>query len=323
MCTGHTPPLTAEESDQLLGRRGLLKAAAGSAAAVAATGLLASPAEAAPAARAARVPRDRISIQLYTLRDQLAADLPGTIAALRDIGYRRVEHAGFHGRTAAQFKQILDDNGIRATSGHAGIPQPFDANTWGAALDDAVTLGQRYIVHPLFGYDFGGGGAVRSASAWQAFARDLNRAGLMARRRGISLGYHNHHHEFLPLAGHPTRTAFDVLTATTDRRYVHLEMDLFWVVRGGRDPVDLIARLGRRVRQFHVKDMSATFDPGIPFTDPGKGVIDFRRIFRAGAIARTDEFIVERDDAGVPPRKPADALTTARAGYEFLRNVVY
>ncbi|MEK8105414.1 hypothetical protein NKG94_10005 [Micromonospora sp. M12] len=73
---------------------------------------------------------DRISIQLYTLRDQLAADLPGTLDALRRIGYRRVEHAGFVGRTAAEFRAALDEAGLRSTSGHVGIPQPFDAATW-------------------------------------------------------------------------------------------------------------------------------------------------------------------------------------------------
>src|SRR4051812_21149318 len=321
MCTGHEPTLSCEENAELLGRRGLLKAAAGSAAAVAVGGAFASPAAADTVTRAARVPANRISIQLYTLRDQMDVDLPGTISALADIGYKRVEHAGFHGRTAAQFKAILRANGIRATSGHSGIPQPFNEKTWAAALDDAVTLGSSYIVHPFFGLG-ADGKPIRKASVWQAFARDLNKAGQMARKRGISLGYHNHHMEFLPVSGHPERTAYNVLTSTLDPLYVHLEMDLFWVTRGGHDAVDVLPTVAPKVRQFHVKDMNATFNPGIPFEDPGYGVIDFRRIFRANA-AVTQEYIVERDDAGVPPRKPADALVTAANGYNYLRRVEF
>ena len=250
-------------------------------------------------------------------------DLPGTISALADIGYKRVETAGFHGRTAAQFKAILDANGIYASSNHIGIPQPFNENTWGAMLDDVVTLGSKYVVHPFFGY--GANGGERKAKVWQDFAMDLNRAGEMARKRGVSLGYHNHHFEFQTLSGHPERTVYDVFTDTIDPKFVHLEMDLFWVTRGGHDPVDEIARLSktnRRVLQFHVKDMSATFDAKIPFEDPGYGIIDFRRIFKYN-MGRTQEYIVERDDAGTTPRKKSDALVTAANGFNYLRDVTF
>jgi sugar phosphate isomerase/epimerase len=91
-------------------------------------------------------------------------------------------------------------------------------------------------------------------------------------------------------------------------------MDLFWVTRGARDPVDLLRRLDGRVRQYHVKDMNQAGS----FEDPGKGLIDFPRIFRAHGV---DEYIVERDDAGSPPRRPADALVTAEVGYRYLRTV--
>ena len=91
-------------------------------------------------------------------------------------------------------------------------------------------------------------------------------------------------------------------------------MDLFWVTRGARDPVDLLRRLGGRVRQYHVKDMNQAGS----FADPGQGLLDFPRIFRTHQV---DEYIVERDDAGSAPRTPAQALDTARVGYEFLSTV--
>ena len=260
------------------------------------------------------IPRDRISIQLFTVRDQLAADFQGTLNALGGIGYRRVEHAGFVGRTAAEFKAALDRAGIRATSGHVQIPQPFNAAAWSASLQDALTLRSRYIVQPFFGINFGTGEVVRDSGTWAAFAHDLNRAGKMARGVGLRLGYHNHNWEFFRLTDDPSRTAFDVLIEETDRRYVHFELDLFWSWRGAHDPVDILRRLDGRVRQYHVKDMNQAGS----FEDPGQGLIDFVRIFQAQKV---DEYIVERDDAGTPPRTPPQALDTARVGYEFLANL--
>lgn len=306
-------------------RRGLLRAATVSAAAVGAAGILAGPASAAPAGDTAaagqshgrrRVPVDRISIQLYTLRDQLAADLPGTLAALRRIGYRRVEHAGFVGRTAAEFRAALDAAGLRATSGHTGIPQPFDAATWERALADANTLGCKKIVHPYFGRD-AEGRPYRDPAIYRALARDLNQAGRLAERAGLDFGYHNHQLEFVPLTD--GSTGFDILTRQTDPRLVHFELDLYWTWRGAHDPVDVIRENRGRIRQVHVKDL----DVEGGFADLGDGVIDFGRIFAHEREAGIEEYIVERDDAGTSPRVPADAIDTARVGFDYLAALRY
>jgi sugar phosphate isomerase/epimerase len=312
----------AEEQLHTLTRRGALRAAtvAAAAGAVGAVGGLAAGAGPASAAahggggRPGRVPRDQISVQLYTLRDQLNADLPGTLRALADIGYTRVEHAGFVGRTAAQFKAALDAVGLRATSGHVGIPQPFDAAAWQAALADARLLRQRYIVHPFFGV--GANGIIRDSATYRAFARDLNKAGALAKKAGLRFGYHNHHFEFFRLDG-GTTTGYDIITQETDPDLVHLEVDLFWVTRGANDPVDVIRANRGRIKQFHVKDMN---DAG-SFEDAGQGLINFARIFQHGKEAGIDEFIIERDDAGTTPRQPAQAIDTARVGYNYLANL--
>jgi sugar phosphate isomerase/epimerase len=301
-----------------LSRRRFLAAAATTAAAVGGSGAFAT----AAAARGGdhhghgddRVPRDRISIQFFTLRDQLARDLEGTLRALRDIGYRRVEPAGFVGRTAAQFKAALDAAGLRATSSHQLIPQPFDAAAWRASLQDALTLRSSYIVHPFFGINFATGQLTRDKASWAAFARDMNRAGRMAREVGLRLGYHNHNWEWFRLLDDPSRTAYDVLIEETDPRYVHFELDLMWVVRGAQDSVDIVERLDGRVLQYHVKDINQAGS----FEDLGVGLIDFPRIFGAHQVA---EYIVERDDAGTPPRRPEQAIDTARVGFEYLANV--
>ena len=321
MDTPHSDKADHPEKGRPLGRRGFLRSGAVAAAAVGAAGATAAPAEA--AAQLAhgsrhgrhRVPVDQISIQLYTVRDILSADPAGTLQTLADIGYRRVEAAGTAGLTAAAFRALLDAKGIRATSGHFGIPQPFDAAAWAATLATARTLGCRYVVHPFFGVD--ANGPIRDAAVWRAFARDLNKAGAMAREAGFRFGYHNHHFEFFPLADGSGRRGWDVLTSVADRRLVHLELDLYWSWRGTADPVDVIRANRGRVLQFHCKDMNINSG----FTDLGTGLIDFRRIFAQSDVAGIREYIVERDDAGTAPRAPADALDTAAVGYEFLRNI--
>jgi sugar phosphate isomerase/epimerase len=305
--------------DSSVSRRNLLGAAAAGAAAIGASTLLSSPAEASSGGTG-RVPKDKISVQLYTLRDQLAAELEESLAELAEIGYTRVEHAGFVGLTAAQFKAALDNAGLKATSGHVGIPQPFNADTWKRALEDAAIVGNKYIVHPFFGLD--ANGVVTSGATYRRLADDLNKAGELARKAGLSLGYHNHHLEFVRQDG-GNRTGFDILTANTDPRLVHLEVDLYWAWRGAADPVDLINRHRGRIRQVHVKDMAVDTSSftNAPFADLGTGLIDFGRIFRHAREAGLVEYIVERDDAGTPPRTPEQALDTARVGYNYLRGL--
>ena len=129
MCTGHGDTAGREEVDRLT-RRGFLRTAAATAAVVGTSSALAAPAvaqEDAPASqgrRGHRVPPDQISIQLFTLRDLLAIDLEGTLQTVHEIGYTRVEHAGFVGRTVTEFKAALDAAGLRATSGHVPFPSP-------------------------------------------------------------------------------------------------------------------------------------------------------------------------------------------------------
>ena len=213
---------------------------------------------------------------------------------------------------------MLDANEIVSTSGHVLIPQPFDPAAWSASLADANTLGSTYIVHPFFGINFGTGEVTRTTAPWRAFARDLNRAGRMARDAGIKFGYHNHNWEFFRLTDDPSRTAYDVLTDDTDPDLVHLEMDLFWATRGARDPVDLFKQNKGRVLQYHVKDMNQAGS----FADPGQGLLDFPRIFEHSEDGRA--CASTSSSATTPaarPDRPPTPSTTARVGYDFLAAV--
>jgi sugar phosphate isomerase/epimerase len=277
-----------------LSRRSILRGAAGAAVVAGAAAVGAVPAAADGSHRRLRIPKDRISIQLYTLRSIMATDLEGTLEALADIGYRKVELAGTHGRTATEFRRILDRFRLRATSTHVGIDGDLNQ-----VIADARTLGHRYVVVPFVNFP--------TIAEWRAFTERLEQAGSVFRRAGFEFGYHNHDHEYRPING---IRPIDVITQGTSRRNVHLEMDLFWVVTGGADPIREYWRNFGRVRQYHVKDRG----PDGSMVDPGTGTIPFPRIFRANWPRGVDEYIVEHDN-------PPDPLSTAEVGYRYLVNL--
>ena len=279
-----------------ISRRSMLRGAAGAALAVGAAGALpgVAAAEGATGHWGLRVPKDKISIQLYTLRSILETDLEGTLDALADIGYRKVELAGTYGRTAEELAKILRRYRLSSTSAHVGIDGDLNK-----VVADAKALRNTYVVVPYVN--------LPTIAEWVSFTERLDAASKVLRKAGLRLGYHNHAHEFQVLEG---KRPYDVITKGTSSRDVHLEVDLYWAVTGGVDPVDVFRRNFPRVRQYHVKDRK----PDGGFADLGKGTIDFRRIFRETWHHHVDEYIVENDE-------PVDALVTAEVGYKYLRDL--
>jgi sugar phosphate isomerase/epimerase len=257
------------------------------------------------------VPHDRISIQMYTLRaattDAAGVDL--VLTRLAQYGYEHVELAGLYGLTARQLRTKLDALGLRASSSHDGISA--DATALRTKLENAATLGQRYVVVPYLN--------STSLAEWQRWADQMNAEAAVAKRYGLRYGYHNHAHEFtIDLGG--GLTPWQVLTSRLDKRLVHLEVDLYWAYTGGvntgaADPdqfaIDVVRRAPQEVRQFHVKDRDAATGD---MADLGTGVVDFPRIFRTHEV---EQYIVENDTPDVTP------LTTAAVGHLYLDHVEY
>lgn len=256
------------------------------------------------------IQHDRISIQMYSLRAATdATTLPTILHRLAQYGYEKVELAGYYGLTAAQMRSALDAEGIRASSSHEGISSsPAAART---KLENAVTLGQKYVIVPYL--------ASSSLAEWQQWADQMNAEAAAARRYGLRYGYHNHAHEFTTDLGGGV-TPWEVLTERLDRKLVHLEVDLYWAYTGGvnsgaADPLrfaqDVIRTAPQPVRQFHVKDRSASDGD---MADLGTGVIDFPAIFRKHQV---EEYIVENDTPDVSP------LTTAAVGHAYLDHLTF
>jgi sugar phosphate isomerase/epimerase len=220
-----------------------------------------------------------LSIQLYTLRDQIAADRDGTLTRLAEIGYRQVEA---YDPTAdpAGFRKLLDGLGVTVSSTHAYALFDKDA---GEVFDAVATVGTDLaiipggIAHEEFTTDEGLG---RTADLLNGFAEK-------AASRGVSIGYHNHWWEIEPRFD--GRTALEVLAERLAPE-VFLEVDTYWAQVGGADVPRLLRTLGDRVRALHVKD-----GPGVkeqPHTAVGKGAIDVPAILAAAPHAQR---IVELD----------------------------
>lgn len=187
------------------------------------------------------------SIQLYTLRNAIEADLPGTIRRVAEIGFTHVEPYNFVARTE-ELESALKDNGLTAPSGHA----PLLSADQDEIFEAARRLGMGTVIDP-----FHAAGNWQTAEGVEATAAALNAAAKKGAGYGIRVGYHNHQWELESTIN--GRTALEYLAEHLDPEVV-LEVDTYWVAVGGQDPVDILTRLGDRVKFIHIKDGPLTTD---------------------------------------------------------------
>jgi sugar phosphate isomerase/epimerase len=247
------------------------------------------------------VPRQNIGIQLYSLRDLQAASVQNTINLLGGIGYPEVELFTLQGQSVATWQGILQGAGVRAVAAHVGIERWRATGGVDTVLGEAQGLGMQYVGLPgLFG-----GAQPTTVAGYRQVAREMNRFGREAADRGLRFYYHNHDFEFARVGG---QRLFDVYLDETDPDLVFFELDLYWMVAAGVDPLDYLGTYDQsRFPLFHVKDRSANGQ----FADLGEGNINFRRIFTELQNKHYHHYIVERDTQVNPQQ-------TATTGYEYL-----
>lgn len=243
----------------------------------------------------------KVGVQLYTIRDALTRDLDGSLARVAQIGYREVELAGYRSHSIADFKASLDRHGLVAPSTHIAMERIRDELP--TVLDEAHVLGHQYVVCPNIANEKSGLDGYRKA------ADILNNAGAIAKKSGISIGYHNHGTELKPIDG---QRPYDVLLERTEPSLVTMEMDVFWMVDGGGDPVAYFRKYPGRFRMLHVKDMDGS--PQKKMVDVGSGVIDWKEIFAADPVV--EHYFVEHDDA-------PDPFASIAASYAYLQKLEF
>lgn len=263
-----------------------------------ATAIAGTAARPAPMA-AAWDPAATVGFQLYTARVPMARDLSGTLARIAAIGYGEVEFAGYFGNSPAAIRSALEAAGLRAPSAHIGMPDL--EGDWARTIETAAAIGHDHLIFAWVPNEH------RSLDGYKRLAERFNRAGEIARSSGIQFGYHNYTYDF-------TRAGngflYDVLLAETDHRYVTMQMDVYWLVDAGQDPLAYLARHPRRYSSLHLKDRTAE---GL-MADLGGGAIDWLRVIRAAREAAVRHLFVEHDE-------PADAFASARASLRHLRSL--
>jgi sugar phosphate isomerase/epimerase len=241
-----------------------------------------------------------VGIQLVSLHEKLDANLGTGLDLVKSMGFTLVETAGTYGLTAGELRAQLDARGLKAVSSHSQYPE-LEANL-SKVIADAKTLGSSNIIVPWIPHT----GVFDAAKAHQA-ASDFNAWGKILRSSGLRLGYHPHGGEFEPLPG--GGTGFDVLVRETDPQLLFFEMDVFWVVHAGKDPVALMQKFPGRWKMFHLKDMRIGATTGLytgqaPITDfvpLGAGRVDWPAVLGEGRRQGVEYSFIE--DEGVnPPR---------------------
>lgn len=251
--------------------------------------------------RQGRIP---IGLQLYTVRTLMAHDFDGTLAQVAAIGYQEVEFAGYFGRTPAQVRDALARHGLRAPSTHIALPA--DDAAWARTLDEAKAIGHDWVTIAWLD------APLRSSTGgWTRIADRFNRLGALARQAGLRFAYHNHDFEF---ARAGDRTRYDTLLAHTDPALVDFEMDVYWVTKGGYDPMWYLRHPAGRFPMLHLKD--ATAAPERRMVDVGAGTIDFAELLTLARNQGTSHAFVEHDE-------PADPLASARASFNYLSRLSY
>jgi sugar phosphate isomerase/epimerase len=253
-----------------------------------------------------------IGLQLYTVRDELERDVPGTLKQVAAIGYKEVEIYDLYGMPPAQFTKLLKDNGLTAVSGHYLLN--VEETQWEKKVAEAKELGLKYTVHAILDPP-----ERKSLEDYKRHVELWNKIAEQAHKAGMQFCYHNHDFEFQKFDG---VTVYDYLFKHLDPHLVQFEMDCFWVTHAGQDPVALMKQHPGRFPLLHIKDLKAGILPSTEFdarmglfTEVGKGTIDWKRIFAAAPTGGMKHFFVEQDYCEIAP------LESIKISYEYLHKL--
>lgn len=242
-----------------------------------------------------------VGIQLYTLRDAMAADALGSLKKLSDLGYKNLELANyadgkFYGFAPKEFNKIVTDLGMVSLSSHTQVEAAgITVDNAKKMADDHAELGVKYCVQPWVNEP------DRNIESYKKMVADWNEVGKIMKGVGIQFGYHNHNFEFLNIDG--IVPYYDIFMKELDPDLVTMEIDLFWVNKAGQDPVEMFKKYPGRFQLFHFKDMRTKQDPFYDVIKDdvcsvGAGVIDFKTILASKEIAGMKYLFVEDDNQG-------------------------
>jgi sugar phosphate isomerase/epimerase len=253
-----------------------------------------------------------IGLQLYSIRDSIRKNVPAAIEKVAKMGYKFVEPAGYsdgkiYGMDPVAFKELCKKNGMSVLSTHVSQPLPNEATWdktmawWDVCIDAHVAAGAKYLVQPSMGGD-----AYKSLETLKKYCDYFNAIGAKCNARGVRFGYHNHDREFsTQLEG---QTMYDFMLANTDPSKVMFQLDLYWCVMGGKNPVDYFKKYPGRFELWHIKDEKEI---------GASGKMDFASIWAARKISGMKYGIVEVE------RYNFDEFTSCQKSIDFLNSTKY
>lgn len=246
-----------------------------------------------------------IGVQIYSVRTELEKDFSGTLKELSEIGFSNIEAYGLsldgqmYGMAPSAYKAEVEKYGMNLVSSHSTYFTVEDAPKMIAAAKEA---GLKYLVIPYLADELRGD--------YDAVAENLNQVGAMFKEAGIGFGYHNHDFEFMPLED--GRIPLEILIEGTDPENVEFELDLYWVVKAGVDPKEVIEKYQGRFSAFHVKDS----DQELNQTTVGKGIIDFESILQKSDVSGMKYYFVEDE-------RTDDPFANLKAAHDYLLKLDY
>jgi len=248
---------------------------------------------------------ERIGLELYTVRKEMAKDPEGTLAAVAMMGYTDVEllwSFDNFGRTPEQVAATLKKLGLRAPSAH--VDPALLQGDLAPSLEKAKLLGQQYIIVPSLP------DTVHTRDDWLAWADRFNQAGAKAREAGIWIAFHNEPDHMKPIGG---VVPYDAFVKRLDPKAVRLQLDVGNMVMGGGDPMKYLATYRDRYWSFHLKDVKTDRSGD---TELGTGVVDLKAILAAVPELDQKPCFVEQEG-------PPDALVAARTDFEYLHKLEF
>jgi sugar phosphate isomerase/epimerase len=263
-----------------------------------------------PGCKSASISRDvrnNFGLQLYSLRDVLPNNPKDVLTQVASYGYKQIEsYEGqkgmFWGMTNTEFKKLMDDLGMKIVSSHCNINQDFEKKA-----AEAAQIGMKYLIWPYLG-------PQKTVDDFKKFAETFNQRGEVCKKNGIRFAYHNHDYGFVPLEGQMPQ---DILMQNTDKNLVDFEMDIYWVVTPGQDPIAWIDKYPGRFKLCHIKDRKKGASPSQRdvSVDLGTGSIDFKTILKDAGKKGMEYYIVEQE-----AYENTTPLAAAKADADYLKN---
>jgi sugar phosphate isomerase/epimerase len=251
----------------------------------------------------------KFGLQLYTLRDVIGKDPKGILKQVASFGYNQIESYEheklglFMGMTPKEFRKYLADLDMDPVSGHSDI-----GHNWEKKVEDAKEAGMKYLIKPSFD-------PHSKLDDFKKAADAFNKAGEVCKKSGLKFAYHNHDFEYTPINGTIPQ---DILMQNTDPELVDFEMDIYWVVTAGQDPIAWFNKYPGRYKFCHVKDRKKGAHPRN--TDAsvilGTGQINFPVILKAGKEKGLKYLIVEQEKY-----ENSDPLSAVKANAEYMKSL--